>query len=180
MTQRVFFALWPEADVAAALHATAQAVHANCGGRIMRPDTLHLTLAFLGDVDAAQLGAAQEAATDVAGKVGPGDTAMVLDRLGCWGHNRIVWAGCGETPLLLAALADALAQQLRGRGFRLDARPFAAHVSLLRNARCDVALPSLAELPWPVRDFVLVASAPAPQLEPKRPHYRVLRRWPLG
>lgn len=178
--QRVFFGLWPDAEVAASLHATALAAHAHCGGHIMRADTLHLTLAFLGDVDAAQLDAAQEAATDVAAKVGSGDTAMILDRLGCWAHNHIVWAGCGETSPPLAALADALVQQLRSRGFRLDARPFAAHVTLLRNARCDVALPPLAALPWPVRDFALVASEPAPQLEPKRPHYRVLRRWPLG
>src|SRR5690606_7323542 len=53
--RRVFFALWPDARTAAVLSGWAQDAHAMCGGRIMRPDTLHLTLAFLGMVPHARV-----------------------------------------------------------------------------------------------------------------------------
>jgi 2'-5' RNA ligase len=197
--QRVFFALWPEPEVARALYAAGRLAHETCGGRVMRRDTLHMTLAFLGDVEDARLEAACEAATEAAAKVPPsasnesgfadrnnadyrrpvvgaGDTAMAVDRLGYWGHNHIVWAGCGDTPPALLFLADELAGRLRSRGFRIESRPFVAHATLLRHARCGGDLPALPPIAWPVHDFVLVVSEPAPE----GPHYRVLRRWPLG
>src|SRR3546814_10607201 len=45
---RLFFALWPGPALAATLAHWAAQAQAACGGRAMRPDTLHLTLAFLG------------------------------------------------------------------------------------------------------------------------------------
>lgn len=178
--QRVFFALWPEPDVARALHDAARLAHTACGGRLMQRDTLHITLAFLGDVDAGQLDAACKVAAGVAAeKVGAGETVLTLDRLGYWPHNHIVWAGCDPASVALPALGDIagdLAARLRERGFPIDNRPFVAHATLLRNARCQGELPPLPPVAWPAREFVLVAS----QLEPDGPHYRILRRWPLG
>ncbi len=181
-TRRIFFALWPEAAVARQLHALGGAAHAVCGGRRMRLDTLHMTLAFLGDIDAAQFDAACAAAdeiavkgmeTEAATKVGAGDTPMLIDRLAHWKHNHIVWAGCDEAPAAVATLADTLAAALRQRGFQLDSRPFAAHVTLLRNARCGGELPPMAAFEWPVRDFVLVQS----HLDPAGAQYEIVRRW---
>jgi len=172
-TRRIFFALWPEAAVARQLHALGGAAHAVCGGRRMRLDTLHMTLAFLGDVDAARFDAACAAADEIAQKLGAGDTPMLIDRLAHWKHNHIVWAGCDEAPAAVGALAVELAAALRQRGFQLDSRPFAAHVTLLRNARCGGELPPMAAFEWPVRDFVLVQS----QLDPAGAQYEIVRRW---
>jgi 2'-5' RNA ligase len=185
--RRIFFAFWPEPEVARRLHALSAAAHATCGGRRMKLDTLHLTLAFLGEVDAARFDAACAIADEMSAaveKVGSGDapqevplgdTVLRIDRLAFWKHNHIVWAGCDEVPVPLAALADDLAAALRAGGFALDSRRFAAHVTLLRNARCAGDMAPIEAFDWPVRDFVLVQS----QLDPGGAKYEVVRRWPL-
>jgi len=175
-TRRIFFALWPDPAVAQALDSLAAAAHAVCGGRRMRRDTLHLTLAFLGDVDAAQFDVARAVADEVSHKVGAGGTALRIDRLACWKHNHIVWAGCDSVPDAVAELAEQLGTGLRQRGFKLDRRPFAAHVTLLRNAQCGGDLPVPAAFDWPVREFVLVQS----RLGPDGARYEIVGRWPLA
>jgi RNA 2',3'-cyclic 3'-phosphodiesterase len=183
-TRRIFFALWPEPEVAGRLHALSAVAHAACGGRRMQRDTLHLTLAFLGEVDATRFDLACAIADEVAAageKVGAGGTAKIpsaalrFDRLAFWKHNHIVWAGCDEVPPVLAALADDLAAALRAAGFALDSRRFAAHVTLVRNAQCAGEMAPIEAFDWPVRDFVLVQS----QLEREGAKYEIVRRWPL-
>ena len=48
---RLFFAYWPSAETAQALMDWVRRAHALYGGRMMRSDTLHLTLAFLGQTE---------------------------------------------------------------------------------------------------------------------------------
>lgn len=170
--QRLFFALWPPAEVAQTLHAAACQAHAACGGRLIRRETLHITLAFLGDVAAARLGAVEAAAAGVSASA----FVLAIDRLAYWRHNRIVWAGCSAPPVALEQLADGLARRLREAAFPLEDRRFAAHATLLRNA-ANAALPALdAAISWPVADFVLVASNAGADGS----RYEVLRRWPLA
>jgi len=171
---RLFFALWPSDAIAAQLHAAARAAHAECGGRTMRCDTLHITLAFLGSVAAGRVAEAEAAA----GRMSAPAFELELDRLGYWKHNRIVWAGCSAPPPALLDLATALTQELRMGGFVLDERPFAAHATLLRNARCASAPAPLLASPvcWPVSDFALVESHAAVGGS----RYQVRRRWPLA
>ncbi|MGE5468872.1 MAG: RNA 2',3'-cyclic phosphodiesterase [Ignavibacteria bacterium] len=170
--RRLFFALWPEADVAGRLHEAGKALQRACGGRVMRRDTLHVTLVFLGAVPQSRVADAEAAADRVAGS----RFALELDGLACWKHNRIAWAGCGETPAALDALATQLAQRLREAGFRLDARPFAVHATLVRNADCAAPLPPLSEpIVWLVADFVLVES----HTGPAGSRYEIVRRWAL-
>ena len=52
---RVFFALWPDDAERAALAAWQLPLHKLCSGRIIRADTLHNTLVFLGNVEAHRL-----------------------------------------------------------------------------------------------------------------------------
>jgi 2'-5' RNA ligase len=168
--KRCFFALWPDAALAEALHALGKAAHADCGGRLMRRDTLHLTLAFLGDIPSDRVAAAMRVADAIA--VEPFE--LTLDRLGYWKHNRIIWTG-GVSPRL-TFLADALAAGLRQAGFSLDSRSFAAHVTLLRDARC-AGIPLMPQaLAWPAREFVLAESAPSRE----GARYEIVARWPLA
>jgi 2'-5' RNA ligase len=152
---RLFFALWPDAATRATLAAYAAAAHARCGGRIMRPQNLHFTLAFLGDTDAGRLDSLRAAATAVA----PRRFAIEVDRVAYWRHNRIVWAGAAVVPEALAGLVADLRAALDVAGFRYDAKPFVPHVTLLRDAR-PAPLPALASTAWPVDRFVLVKSVP--------------------
>jgi 2'-5' RNA ligase len=168
-SRRIFFALWPDAEVARALHAVGSEAHALCGGRLTRRETAHLTLAFIGAVPSARVADAAAAAAAVAAAA----FEWQVDRLGYWQHNRILWAGGESAPL--AALTADLAGRLRDAGFRIERRPFAAHVTLLRNARCRELPPLAAPLAWRVREFVLVESVPMPEGS----RYDVIDRWPL-
>jgi len=170
-SRRVFFALWPDPAVATRLATVASQVHALCGGRIMRRDTVHLTLAFIGDADAVRIESLRQAAALVSGNA----FSLNLDRFGCWRHNRIVWTGCSEPPLALLALVEQLTQRLSSVGFPPDARDFKAHLTLLRNTRC-LPLPEFEAIAWPVAEFVLAES----QLSASGADYTIIGRWPLA
>ena len=165
----MFFALWPEPDVSDRLAAAARAAQVRCGGRLMRRETVHLTLVFVGDVAEPAVEILRRAAS----KVHAARFCLNLDRLGCWRHNGIVWAGCAASPPLVE-LAARLAGNLSGSGLPLAQREFAPHLTLLRNARC-AALPALAAIDWPVTEFVLVES----RRSAAGAAYDVIGRWPL-
>ncbi|MDY0309026.1 MAG: RNA 2',3'-cyclic phosphodiesterase [Castellaniella sp.] len=159
--RRLFFALWPDAEDAEILSGWARRAHALCGGRVMRPDTLHLTLAFLGAVPherVADLVALLDEATLMGGM-------LRLDRYGRFRGPRIVWAGPTTPAPWLNALHGWLWRALVRRGFDRPAEPFRPHVSLLRRAGPgDLdALPPPEPLDWTPRRCVLVASAPRPE-----------------
>lgn len=140
----------------------------------MRRETLHLTLAFLGDVPAQRIDAARRAADGIAAV----PFTLTIDRLGFWPRNHILWAGGPESISRpsLTALADALGERLRAVGFRLEDRPFAAHVTLLRDADCASA-PALARpVEWKVSEFVLAES----KRSAEGARYEIIGRWPLA
>jgi 2'-5' RNA ligase len=149
----LFFALWPPRDAARALAEWARAVQKQTGGRATAEETIHLTLAFLGPADPAKASAAAES-------VRPSPFDLPIDTAKYWKHNQIVWVGPQATPPALTALVGQLHPALRAAGFVLEARPFAAHVTLIRKASTPGPLPALPTLAWPVHDFVLVRSTP--------------------
>lgn len=137
-TRRLFYALWLPPAVASALHRRAVALTAQGGGRPMRAETLHLTLAFLGDVDAARVD--QLAAIGQRVAAGAAAFPLHLDRHGHWAHNRIDWVGCATVPPTLVALVADLRAALAAAGFPVEARPFVPHVTIVRK-RTSGALP---------------------------------------
>lgn len=167
---RVFFALWPDAAAASRLNSLAGEGARRFGGRKMRAETMHITLAFLGEVPLDRLPAAQAAADRV--RVSP--FCMRLDRLGFWRHNRIFWAGCSETQRELADLAGQLQSRLRDAGFALEDRPFAPHVTLVRKVVGKPgAEPLSPAIEWTCREFLLVHSVPSAEGSA----YQPLARW---
>ncbi|MDP1645462.1 MAG: RNA 2',3'-cyclic phosphodiesterase [Thiobacillus sp.] len=170
-TLRLFFALWPDDATRDALNRAGKLLHQHWGGRLMRADTLHITLAFLGSTPAAQL----DALVACADSVGTDAFELILDQAGYWRHNRIGWLGASQTPAQHLELVGALNAALQGVGFAVDARPHVPHVTLLRNS-AGGEVPECAPVHWPISDFVLVAS----RREAVGMHYDVIRRWPLA
>jgi 2'-5' RNA ligase len=168
---RLFFAVWPPRETAHALHQWAGRAQGACGGRVTRTDRIHLTLAFLGEIDSGRRQDAIRAARAVRGD----RHVLPLDEARYQPRNRIVWASPRETPAALCDLAGRLAAALRGSGFALEVRPFAAHVTLIRKARGASQLPPLPAVEWPVREFVLVRS----QLSADGSRYETLERFAL-
>lgn len=151
---RLFFALWPDDAVRGSFARASLAIHRVAGGRATRAESIHLTLAFLGECDADRLGALKAAAAGV--RVQPFE--LVLDEFGFWNHNRIVWAGAAETPGVLAALVSELRTALTEAQVAFDPKPFVPHVTLVRKARPGFAMPALDPIRWRVDGFVLVRS----------------------
>ena len=154
---RLFFALWPSATTRARLDRWGQSLHEVCGGRRMRAENLHVTLAFLGNVADARVREVEEAMDRVA----PRRFLLALDKPGYWRKNSIAWAGTSTTPPELESLAADLRASLAQSSIPFDPQPFAVHVTLLRDARAPAAMPALEPITWPVDGFALVESAGA-------------------
>lgn len=169
---RVFFALWPDDAERAALAAWQPLVHKLCGGRIIRADTVHNTLVFLGNIEASRLEALYLAAQEADG----GAFDLQFDAACYWKHNHIVFASPSRVPKQLEKLVHRLEQNLTEHGFEFDKRPYKPHVTLLRNAKWgSEPLPAMKKATWKVKDFALVQSAP----DEKGANYKVLARFPL-
>lgn len=166
-TLRLFFALPCPPEPAAAICTWRDGLA--LGGKPVAADSLHLTLAFLGQQPHARL---EELQLLAAGIEAPPFT-LELDRLG--GHRGTLWLEPSQMPAALAALAGDLQLRLLAIGVVLDSRPFRAHLTLLRHAgaRPAQAAPDFA---WPVEHFVLYASEPSA----RGMRYRELGRWPLA
>ena len=165
---RLFFALWPNDAARAALTGWSRELRALCGGRAPHPQDLHLTLAFLGSVEAERIEAVERAAGDVE----PRTATLVLDRPGFWKHNRIVWAGASSVPAEIETLVVGLRGALARSGIAFDAKRFVSHVTLLRDAREPPWLPALKPVSWEIRGFALASSSPRPS-----GRYQILRAW---
>lgn len=101
--------------------------------RWVNPQGIHLTLAFLGELDDAQLAAALQAAEVAAQQVKPFSYRLTkLDIFGTTRQPRVIWMGIEETSGTLNRLQRILYQQLREQGFELDTRPFSPHLTLAR------------------------------------------------
>lgn len=170
-TLRVFFALWPDAAVHAALAPLVRDVARRAHGRATAVESIHLTLAFLGDVAEGALPAVEAigAAMPHAG------FGMRLAECGAFARSRVAWVAPAEVPPELLRLEAQLRAALAEGGFRTDARPFTPHLTLAR--RCTRALPRVAITPiaWNVDRLSLMASS----LQPGGARYRELAGWGL-
>jgi len=151
---RLFFAIWPDAPARARLAPLAAELAGEASGKPVPIAKVHLTLAFLGEIEAARIAAAVEAARRM--RVAPFEFA--LDRVGSFRGARVAWAGCAAVPEPLAALAADLATRLAAAGFALDDRPYAPHATLARRIVRAVVTKPVAPIAWPVGGFSLVRS----------------------
>jgi 2'-5' RNA ligase len=168
--QRLFIALWPPAASRKALARLAEDAQAICGGRKIPEQKQHVTLAFLGDVEVAEVPDAK-AALSAAGRV---DFEFTLDALQYRRNGGMLWARPTQTPAELLALVERLRTALRARGLRAEERPFVTHITLLRDAVKPVQVMKPAPVSWRVREVVLVRS----RLAAGGAEYQVVHRAP--
>jgi 2'-5' RNA ligase len=135
-----------------------------------RPEQLHLTLRFLGDVEIS-LRESMEAAL---ARVAVEPFILPVEGLGTFpprGPARVVWVGVGHGHTRLHQLRQQIDDALLGCGLTLDVRFFQPHVTLGRVK--DEAAPGAVAgflkshqgfeaAPFRVSSFVLYASEPRP------------------
>lgn len=166
---RLFFALWPDEEAAAQLASLSASLADIAQGKPVPREKIHVTLAFLGEVDAR---ACDEALAAAAGARSQAFT-LKLDGVGSFKAARVGWAGCARVPAALSGLQSGLASRLRDRGFALEDRPFVPHVTLSRHARRRIPEARIAPIAWEAREFTLVRS------ETGSGRYVVMERWAL-
>ena len=169
---RLFFAVRPAADLQRELGAVAEDLQRSCGGRAVAARNIHLTLVFLGSVPRDNAPGLQA----LAATVNAAPFVLALDRAAYWRHNRIVWVGATHCPEALAGLVAQLEQRLSAEAYSLDRRPYAPHITLLRNARRAPTDPFRGRIEWPVTRFALMESV----ARERGRAYEVLREWPLA
>ena len=123
----------------------------------MRGTNLHLTLAFIGELDDATGVVLAQRLNTLESK----PFVWTLDQTGAFDGARVLWAGGRDDPrlTLLATQVRALLDAMR---VRYDRKPFVPHVTLLRNlpraAARDAARPVDPPIAWRVERTVLVRS----------------------
>lgn len=106
-----------------------------CGAdvRWVRPEAVHLTLKFLGEIRPEQAEEIRPAVQEVAGRYGP--FKMVARGLGCFPRlekPRVVWVGLEGEKWKLEALQRDVESALMQLGFPKEERPFKPHLTLGR------------------------------------------------
>ena len=168
--QRLFFALWPDAGVRAALEATGKSL---LGKRVKRipAANLHLTLAFAGSVTSRVRRCLETAAGDI--RQAPFD--LTIDHGGHWQRPRIAWIGPTHTPPGLWSLVGDLRTAFESCGLQADTRPYQPHVTLARKISRLENATHINPVPWSIRSFSLVASV----TDPRGARYERLVSWAL-
>lgn len=168
--QRMFLALWPSEEVRRALWEASGKLHKVWSGRRTKPDTLHMTLVFLGDVELARL----DELRNVAASMDTHRFSLNLNHASCWRHNKVGFLSPQESPPELLQLVYGLEDNLEAAKFAFDERPYKPHLTLLRNTRCTTQVP-LEPIRWDIEEFVLAGSSTTDH----GPSYQLLGRWPL-
>ena len=101
--------------------------------RWVQPENIHLTLKFLGDINAADIDKIGVAMTGAAIEFSP--VTLSVSGIGVFPgikRPRVIWLGLGGGIRSLLALQGRLEEKLAGVGFPKDKRSFKAHLTLGR------------------------------------------------
>jgi RNA 2',3'-cyclic 3'-phosphodiesterase len=150
---RAFVAVFPPPEVSRALIAAARELPVTGEVRWVRPENVHLTLKFLGDVSQDDLRRVAEALDPIRLRHEPFEVSPSgFGAFPSARRARIVWAGIGEGSELLRAMAEDVEASLEPLGFGRENRAYMPHLTLGR-ARGRPAALGTVEAPSPVPGF---------------------------
>ena len=104
------------------------------GVRWVRPEAIHLTLKFLGNIGAESVGPISQAMSRCAASVVPFD--LSLGELGAFPSlrtPRVIWIGLGGALDALLGLQVSLEEELERLGYARERHPFSPHLTLGRT-----------------------------------------------
>ena len=149
--RRLFIGLMPDEAVRAALTAHQQLWQFG-RGRPTSAARLHLTLHFIGEIDATREAALRQALTGV--EVVPFE--LVLRTTEVWSARTAVL--CADPQPVLTDLHGSLSVRILQAGLAPRRDAFAPHVTLARDATHAVPPDWFPPIAWPVRDCALIWS----------------------
>ena len=186
MVMRLFLAIELPSEIKAELASLQKELRqAQAEVSWTKPENLHLTLKFLGEVDAERVGQIEQACIEVARGGKP--LSFAARETGFFPNARrprVVWAGLQGDLDELQALQTGLETQLATLGFAREMKPFNPHLTVGRvkttkNVQQLVARTEAYQLPalsFTVSELVLMQS----QLHPAGSIYTPLSHARLG
>lgn len=129
---RLFIATNFDRETVGQMLAVGQRLRTLGTGNFSRPENLHLTLAFLGEVSPAGI----DAICDAMNRTAVLPMTLTFDHVGCFKRDGgdIWWIGLKENALLLS-LQNELSGRLTDVGFSIERRRFSPHITLAREVR---------------------------------------------
>ncbi|MGC1520265.1 MAG: RNA 2',3'-cyclic phosphodiesterase [Steroidobacteraceae bacterium] len=172
---RLFYALWPDAQVREHLAGAAAALRLGCDVRRIPCGNFHVTLKFIGEIAASHL--------PVLRRIGDAQRALectvTFDAYEFWPEPHVVAVVARESPAALVELSTQLHRALSLSGAvppnERPLRPLRPHVTLARKVAQAPVLEALSPIPWNVRSFSLVSS----DTSAVQSVYTVVDTWPL-
>jgi len=139
---RLFYAVeLPEAvrQLAAEHIAHLRRVAPHGGVRFGRPENLHITLKFLGEIEAHLQETASRAAERATDGLEPFELRMeAAEAFPPRGPARVLWLGITDASGRLALLQERLEEECERENFPREKRPFHPHITIARLGRTSV------------------------------------------
>lgn len=131
--QRLFFSLkFSVAQQQQLLPYQQQALSLCPAARAVDSNNLHLTLLFLGQVDAAQ----QQRLATAAQQIKASAFSLTLDHLACFVKPKILYLAPTTVPAELARLQQKIATLCKAEGFMDIHNNYRPHITLARHVVC--------------------------------------------
>ena len=169
--KRLFLALWPDDDVrnqlTTALKGAGHSILSS--GAPVKPENLHMTLLFLGDVSSSE-------SVNLMTSLDSVSFQPFGMRVNQWGHFHkpgILWLGLSENPDALKGLYKQIKKIVMKHLKGVSNNDFKPHISLLRNVKSLPQVNDFEVIDWHVNSFALVES----KLHSDGVEYTVLKEW---
>jgi RNA 2',3'-cyclic 3'-phosphodiesterase len=155
--------------------------------RWIKPENIHITLIFLGDIEENVIGDIKEKVEKARDK--KISYKVRLEGLGVFPNikrPRVIWVGLGGDIDRLSDLRDTIQSGLNGLGFVPERRPFKPHLTIGRFKKqingtsgikdiLDRHHDSISDV-YCLKELILFKS----DLKPKGPEYTKMYTWTLG
>jgi 2'-5' RNA ligase len=146
---RLFFALWPDPNVAQQFTQIARLLHLESRSRSVDPKNYHVTLAFVGEVPDARLAVLQQ----IGRSLRVPRFAFRCDSLEFWQGSQVVVAAVRTAP---TGLLDLWAELNKAIG--LPQELLRAHVTLARKVTQASVPQAMSPIEWQATNFSLIRS----------------------
>ncbi len=146
---RLFFALWPDADVMRRLTQMARQLKLEGHSRWVDPRNYHVTLAFVGEVPAPKLAVLQQIGRSLRA---PRFT-FTCDSIEFWRQSQVLVAAARAAPPALLGLWSQLNDAIG-----LPRERLRAHVTLARKVAQAPVPQAMSPVVWRAANFSLIRS----------------------
>jgi len=172
--KRLFFALWPTAEISHALKQNANLIKNNVTGNFVSQSNWHITLVFIGKTNMETMACLIEQANNIQCS----SFLLKFDNIDFFNKSKTLYYGVDKIADLnhINVLVQHCKQAQDSCGLISESRQFVPHITLAKKAKQLEQKFEIKPVAWQVNEFVLVAS----EVSTASSIYTVLNRWSLS